>query len=814
MDKSSILPYQRNYNMDKSSILPYQRNYVELESVQPVSEEKTNPLQRINTKTILLHIVAFLLGRAGILHGLTPFGIAFFTALSQKDRKFGILGITTFLGIITVQGLSSSIPYGFAIIIIYCLFQYVLDLRNIKIFKTSLIGATVYLFTTALFLSFGGFYLYDWIIVGFESVVIFIVVYISHYAIPVALQNTNRKILSTEEIICVAIITALALSGINEIYILGLSLRNILGILITILFAYNGGAGVGASVGITLGLITSMSTGSTPVIIGILGFSGLLAGVFKDIGKVGSAFGFLMGNAILTFYINGYYEIFIQFKECIAAFVLFLVFPKTLIVQMEKFFNTRTTILNSGRTHSDRMRQLTYQKLKEYATTFGELSATFEKISEKHEFYDKEDLSKLIEKVANKACYNCGMKRSCWDQNFNVTYQGILDMFIYIEEKGILKHDNLPKTMKRRCIRPKAVIENIARFYEFSHLDAMWKQRLMESRKLVGDQLKGIAKALEELAINVNKKLEFDVDLEDAVYVALDKAGLSVKDIMVSSNVEGNVEVVIDKKPYFNKNIREDKLISIVSEAVGTRLVPKTRNRSITENKEGCSLTLVEAERYAALTQSAVATGVDSELSGDSYTFMDLKNGRYMAALSDGMGTGDKAHIQSSNTIDMLEKMIEAGFHRDIAIKTINSILMLKSSDEMFASLDMAFVDLHKGTVDFVKVGSAPSFIKRHNGKIEEITASTLPIGILTDIQIEGNVQKLEDGDLIITISDGIIDSNKEQGEKWLIQYLKNNKSLNPQEIADGILHTALKFTQNIPADDMTVLVTKVWEVK
>ena len=480
---------------------------------------------------------------------------------------------------------------------------------------------------------------------------------------------------------------------------------------------------------------------------------------------------------------------------------------------MEKFCNIRATILNSGRTHSDRMRQLTYQKLKEYATTFGELSATFEKISEKHEFYDKEDLSKLIEKVANRACYNCGMKRSCWDQNFNVTYQGILDMFIYIEEKGVLKYDSLPKTMKRRCIRPKAIIENVAHLYEFSHLNTIWKQRLIESRELVGDQLGGVAKILGELATDINEELEFDIDLEDAIHVALDKAGLSVKNIMVSNSAEGNLEIVIDKKPYFNKNICKDKFISIVSEAAGTRLVSKTRNCD-TEDKKGCSLTLVEAERYAALTRSAVATRVDSELSGDSYTFMNLKNGQYMAALSDGMGTGDKAHIQSSNTIDMLEKMMEAGFHRDIAIKTINSILMLKSSDEMFASLDMALIDLHKGAVDFIKVGSAPSFIKRHNGKIEEITASTLPIGILTDIQIEGNVQKLEDGDLIITVSDGIIDSNKELGEKWLIQYLKNNRSLNPQEIADGILHTALRFTQNIPADDMTVLVTKVWEVK
>ena len=182
--------------MDKPTILPYQRSYIELESVQnaqPASKDKKHLLQRIDIKIVLLHIVAFLLGRAGILHGLTPFGIAFFTALNQKGREFGVLGITTFLGIVTAQGLSSSIPYGFAIIIIYCLFQYVLDLRDIKVFKISLVGATAYLFTTSLFLSFGGFYLYDWIIVGFESIVIFIVVYISHYAIPVVLQNETEK---------------------------------------------------------------------------------------------------------------------------------------------------------------------------------------------------------------------------------------------------------------------------------------------------------------------------------------------------------------------------------------------------------------------------------------------------------------------------------------------------------------------------------------------------------------------------------------------------------------------------------------------
>ena len=189
-------------------------------------------------------------------------------------------------------------------------------------------------------------------------------------------------------------------------------------------------------------------------------------------------------------------------------------------------------------------------------------------------------------------------------------------MFIHIEEKRVLKLDDLPKTMGRRCIRPKAIIENVAHFYELSHLNTMWKQRLIESRELVGEQLGGVAKILEELATNINEKLEFDTDLEDEIYVALDKAGLPVKDVMVSNSAKGNLEIIVDKSPYFNNDICKNEYISIISKAVETKLVSKTCSQNIIENKEDYNLTLVESERYAALTRAAVAIKADSELSG------------------------------------------------------------------------------------------------------------------------------------------------------------------------------------------------------
>lgn len=797
---------------ERATIIPYKRSYVHLEGVKPVEGKKISPFANINTGVLLLHIVAFLLGRGGILDGLTPFGIGFYTALSQKDRKYGPIGITILLGIATSVGLGKSLHYGVTLGVLYILFQYVLDIRKMATFKGAFIGSTTYMIIAAISLSLRGFYLYDFIMIAFEGVVIFTLVYISSYTIPIALQNKNRKILSTEEIICVSIITALALSGMHEIYVMGLSIKNILGILLTILFAFSGGGSVGAAVGVTLGLITSMSTGSTPVVIAVFAFSGLLAGILKDLGKVGAAFGFLMGNIILTFYTNGLNEIFLQLGEVVVAFFIFLALPNSWMMLIEKFCNTRVGILNWSKSHSERTRKLTHQKLIECAKTFDELSLLFEKISQKREIFETDDMSKLIDKLVGNVCNGCGMKRSCWDHNFNATYQAMFDIVLLIEEKGGISLDQLPEQIRRRCIRQKSIMEKVVHLYELSYLNMAWKERLIESRELVGQQLKSVGKVIDSLAKEVDEIIEFDVDLEDAIYVALDKAGLSAKNIMVSSSEKGRLQIVIDKRPCNGRHVCTEKFVEVASSALGTTLVKKEGSCTISEDNKTCSFTLIEENKYKAYTKTAVAIKDGNQLCGDSYTFMELGDGQYMKALSDGMGTGEKAHIQSSATIEMLEKMMQAGFNREIAIKTINSMLLLRSNEEMFSSLDMTLIDLYSGRADFVKRGSAPSYIKRSDGKIEEISSSTLPIGILSSIQLEDDSRKLEDGDIVITLSDGVLDSNKDGDGRWVVELLRTISTGNPQEIADNILHRALQYTDNKATDDLTVLVTKVWE--
>ncbi len=780
-----------------------------------LNNEKKFIWSLLDKRLVLLSLVSFLLGRSGILQGLTPFGIGFFAALNYKERKYAYVGLTTFLGIISVQGAYRSIPYGITLLVIYLLFYYIMDLRKMGTFKAAFLSGFTYLTSSMIMASFTSLYLYDVMMMGFEALVIFTTLYISTYALPLLTENKNRRILSTEEIICLAILAAVALSGINEFYIFQLSLRNILTIFLTLLFAYNGGTAIGASVGITLGLITTMSfSGMPPVFIGILGFSGLLAGTFNDMGKLGSGLGFLMGNTILTFYINGYHEGFIKFTEIFLALGLIMLIPSPWIKEIEKFWKNPKNILYTDLTHGERVRKRVHERLSEFSGAFFDLATTFEKVSDKYEIFEREELTNLIQEMADTVCHNCGMRRNCWERNFNRSYQSMVDLMVLIETRGSFEKKDLPQALQRSCIHPEKVVEKLVHLYELSSLDMTWRQRFVEGRELVGQQIKGVSYILEEMAQEFCQKAAYNIDLENQIYLALDRAGLTAGEITVVGEEKGGLEILIQDIPQYNRENNIGKFIPTISQALDIDLAEKMAGRNYHKGQETKSLTLVEANKYTALTKVAKANKDGNTLSGDTHSFMEINEDEYLVALSDGMGTGQKAHRQSNATITMLEKMMETGFDKEIAIKSINSILMLKSSEEIFSSLDMATINLRRGKVDFIKTGSAPSYIKRKKGKIEKVTASTLPIGILKNIEFNEEVQEINDGDFIIMVSDGILEANKEEGEEWLPAYLKTLDTGNPQDMADKILHRALEFTDNRARDDMTVLVTKLWKTE
>lgn len=199
-------------------------------------------------------------------------------------------------------------------------------------------------------------------------------------------------------------------------------------------------------------------------------------------------------------------------------------------------------------------------------------------------------------------------------------------------------------------------------------------------------------------------------------------------------------------------------------------------------------------------------------VSGDSHLVQELSDGRVLLALADGMGAGPRAALESSATVRLVQRLIDAGLDEVQAVRSVNAVLLLKSPEENFSTLDLVLVELAKGQASLLKVGAAPSFFY-HDGQIERIEAHSLPLGIVGDVEGEFHQRALHPGDMILIMSDGMLEALAPQSgvEAWLQGFLSNLDSQETmEEITERLLRQSLRRVDNRPQDDLTILALRV----
>ena len=175
------------------------------------------------------------------------------------------------------------------------------------------------------------------------------------------------------------------------------------------------------------------------------------------------------------------------------------------------------------------------------------------------------------------------------------------------------------------------------------------------------------------------------------------------------------------------------------------------------------------------------------------------------------MGSGPEARKSSKIAIKMLERLLKSGFNNDTALKLINSTISANTDDDMYATLDANILDLYSGNMKFIKNGACPTFIKRKEN-VEILKAVALPTGILNNVDLVEYNYDLQDGDIILMCSDGILDSVTQYKNKslWIEEMLCNIEADNCQRIADVIMQEAIDNDFGKEKDDMTIIVCKI----
>lgn len=198
------------------------------------------------------------------------------------------------------------------------------------------------------------------------------------------------------------------------------------------------------------------------------------------------------------------------------------------------------------------------------------------------------------------------------------------------------------------------------------------------------------------------------------------------------------------------------------------------------------------------------------EVSGDSSISFSFGRDNQALIISDGMGKGSKASAESKLVVTTLSKLLAAGFDVDIAIKTVNAVLMTGNNSDMFATVDLAIINKRTGRAQIFKMGAASTFVK-HNGKVSILKRPAPPVGIVEGLKLGYIDVHLRKGDMLIMVSDGVTDCDRQDpGCLWLRRRLEELGSRDPETVAELIVNKAAEKYGIKERDDLTVMVAGI----
>ena len=763
----------------------------------------------IDTRSTIFMLLGFFLSRFIIVDIVGRFGIAFFLFFIKFDRYKYQVFISTLAGILlSFNDITSIVKYSICLVIILALSNKMRKIDSIA--KISMLGALI-LLTLSLVQSvyYRNNNIYDFIIVFMEFVVTFISSYIFSFGTKFLINNKNKMYISPEEIVSLSLLITFSIIGIGNIGLFGVSARGVLSTVLILIAAILGGSTLGATSGVIVGLGFMISNVVSALYMGVYSFAGLVSGAFNKINKYISILGYLLSWIIIYSYTSGITSNLSQIIDIAIGCLIVSLIPKSFFNRMEKLVKTKVDSNEAVYEYITRSKNITNRKLMNIQRVYSELANTFDKIREKDKIIDQRDVATIIDMIHNDECQYCSMQRICWESKFNYTYNLIYEIIEKIED-GEISERNIPENFRKECMKPEIIIRVANYYYKMYALNYDWETKLCESRKVISKQIRDISKSIESISKNLDKDIMLNLDKEKEIFNELQRHGIIVDKVNYIQKNDDEFKITIEMKNCRDGSLCDEKLLKVVSNFVGESLdIQKTGCHCLGEN---CKVILTKAEKFKVITEVATMSRDGHIFCGDNYTFMDIYNGKYMMAISDGMGKGKKAYDESSATIDILENMMEAQIDKEIVIDTINNMLLLKSSEEIFSTLDLGIVDLKKGRLETVKMGACSTYISRENKDVDLISSSSLPVGILSEINLDRHNVKIKNGDFIIMVSDGIVDAGKNNdfGENWLIYFLKKLNTTNPKEIANQILDRALELQLGEVDDDMTVLVTKV----
>ncbi len=604
-------------------------------------------------------------------------------------------------------------------------------------------------------------------------------------------RNLSAAVLTKEEKICFCAMVAIGLLGFRTIRIPDLfSVANYLGFLFLGIAAVSGGLLQSVSVGIAVGLLFGIS-GDLFVYLSAFGGTAFFCGMFGRKSKAETAGILCLTGGALCFYGLWNGADAVQLPEPVFAAVTLILLPREFFRIAGRFVDfSEKSAIEAGALAAVQTR------LERASEAMRALAYTFAGKTEAEE--DSGNYAALLDAACDHVCRGCLRHKDCHGEEFGELCDALMLCMGRLKANHSLTGEDVFLAFRGRCRQSSAMARELNRLFGAYRKRCLQKHALYENRACMGEQYRSLAELLHRTAISAGDETSFHKLAAEEVACRLQHEGIDAEDVQILRRADGGREVQLRCIAANDRTCRG--ICAVLHRVLGVSF------SSAPTHRKGEYLKFYETPRFA-VTAGYACVGKGPE-NGDKILFREIAGGKFVALLSDGMGTGEDAHRESETLIALLETFLQAGFGQDVALKLINSAMLMNAACDRFATVDLCVLDRYSGEAKFVKYGAAPGYI-RSGTEVRTVQASAPPVGILPLVETEDLRQTLQKGDAVVMTTDGV--ELKTGENSWIPDMLASvPEAMPPRELADQIMEKALALKGGAADDDMSILVWRV----
>ena len=525
---------------------------------------------------------------------------------------------------------------------------------------------------------------------------------------------------------------------------------------------------------------------------------GVAVALFVKSGRLATAF-----SLLAVFFLYGYFDGLYDFatQQLVASVLsatipcfLFILLPAPIVRELENklvFYREK----HLSRIAINRNRAAVGKQLFEISAVFREIECAFSSLGSE----EAEQAAKrlMCATVMEETCRKCPHFSQCAKEQVHAEIVKLIDVGCL---KGKTNLIDVPRLLGEYCVDQSGIL------YAVNKQLSEYKKYMTETenaangRALLAGQAQGVSEILKNLALEQSEPLRIYTDKERALSVALSGAGIVCSEVLVYGEEENPTLSLIT---YGNADVK--KIAAIASYQFGATMIISEK-LPLNQNKFCCILR--KKPQYDAAFGVATAKKSGETASGDTHSVIRIDERNFLVALSDGMGSGEYARRVSENTMSLLESFYRAKMPSALVLPTVNKLLTF-NKEETFACVDVALVNLDDGKADVIKIGSPVAFIlSGHTVKVLE--SNSLPMGILDTLRPETASYELNENDVLLFLSDGVVDAFGSTTD--LYETLRTIPAKNPQQLADSLLERAMISYGGVAKDDMTAVAVRLFK--